>query len=1300
MGERTRVFDWSSTSLGPAEGWPQSLKTAVSICLGSRYPIVLWWGNPAYTTFYNDGYIPMLGVTKHPGWLGRSGRECWKEIWPIIGPMLEGVFSSGEATWSEDLLLVLHRNLPREEAYFTFSYSPIRDDSGAVGGIFCAVQETTGRVIGERRLRTLRDLGRRVAEAQEAGEACKVAARTLESNPHDIPFALIYLLDPDGRRARLAAACGLEAGSAAAPLEVDLSAEADPGSVWPLRKAQGDGPVASISEVPSGLVLLPGGPWPEPPGAALVVPIPAPGQSASAGFLVGGLSPRRVVDADYRSFFDLIAGHVGTAVANARAHEEEKRRAEALAELDRAKTAFFSNVSHEFRTPLTLMLGPVSDILASSSSVPEADRELLGVVHRNGQRLLRLVNTLLDFSRIEAGRVQASFEPTDLATYTAELASSFRSACERGGLDLSVDCQPLSRPVHVDREMWEKIVLNLISNAFKFTFEGAIGVSLREVDGKAELRVRDTGTGIPEEEMPRIFERFHRVENVRGRTHEGSGIGLALVQELVKLHGGAISAESRPGQGSTFTVRLPLGTAHLPADRVGAGSTLASTATAAQSFVEEALRWLPDDPRAGPRGGSHPDLEAAPRPHVGERAEGHRPRVLVADDNADMRDYLCRLLQARYRVEMVPDGEAALQRIRAEPPDLVLSDVMMPHLDGLGLVRALRAEENTRSLPVILLSARAGEEARIEGLGDGASDYLIKPFSARDLLARIDSQLEIARVRLEAEERLRDNAERLRVSNAELERLVRALDESRRSAVELMQDAVAAKELLRYRKEHIETLLDRAPLGVFLVDSGFRIREVNPVALPVFGDIPGGVVGRDFGEIIHGMLRKESADEIVGIFRSTLETGGSHVAPERSEHRVDRNVTEHYEWRLDRITLPDGKHGLVCYFRDISNHVLAREALRRSEEALLEADRRKNEFLAMLAHELRNPLAPIRNAAQVLKLIDTADPNLKFSAEVIERQLKQLARLVDDLLDVARITQGKVELKKELVDLSTSVASAVEAHRPLLDAKSHDLRLSLAPLVLDADPIRLTQIVSNLLNNAIKYTPDGGRIEIGTSLEDGRARLVIRDSGQGIPAELLPRVFETFIQGELPIDRSQGGLGLGLPIVKSLVELHGGTIEIRSEVGNGTEVSIDLPSRGELVLRGVREESMGPGPVYSVRKRVLVVDDNADGARSMALILEVLGHEVRVAFEGASALKEADGFRPEVVFLDIGLPGMHGYEVAARLRQLAGCEGSLLVAVTGYGQEEDKRKAGEAGFDLHLTKPVSIESLEKLFHRS
>ena len=755
MGERTRAFDWSQTPVGPVSEWPQSLKTAVSICLGSRYPIVLWWGREALTQFYNDGFISFLGSAKHPVGLGQSARTSWSEIWHIIDPMLEGVFSTGEATWSEDFLYVLNRNLPLEEAYFTFSYSPIRDDAGTINGIFCACYEATSRVIGERRLRTLRDLGGTVAQAKDEQAACVAAASTLATNAHDIPFALIYLME-QGLRARLVATAGVQAGSAAAPAAVDLSEalEADP---WLLGRVYDTAVAQLVSDLSDRFGALPGGPWPESPEAALVVPIAAPGQTKPTGFLVAGLSPRRVLNDDYRSFFDLIAAQLATAVTNARAYEEEKRRVEALAELDRAKTAFFSNVSHEFRTPLTLMLGPVEDILARpTDQVLPDDRHLLAVVHRNGLRLQKLVNTLLDFSRIEAGRVQAVYAPIDLGAMTAELASNFRSACERAGLQLIVDCPSLPEPVYVDRDMWEKIVLNLVSNAFKFTFNGEIAVTIRESTENVELCVRDTGTGIAPEEISQIFERFHRVKGARARTHEGTGIGLALVQELVKLHGGAVRVESIPGAGTTFVVSIPKGKAHLPTERIGGTTTLASTALGAGPYVEEALRWLPD-PDGAP-GVTAPDIALDPAPLSASSVTtpgmteivGRRARILWADDNADMREYVRRLLSPYYEVEAVPDGKAALDIARARRPDLVLADVMMPNLDGFGLLRGLRANPDTRTLPVILLSARAGEESRVEGLQAGADDYLIKPFSARELVARVSAHLQMAQIRQEA----------------------------------------------------------------------------------------------------------------------------------------------------------------------------------------------------------------------------------------------------------------------------------------------------------------------------------------------------------------------------------------------------------------------------------------------------------------------------------------------------------------------------------------------------------------------
>lgn len=448
-----------------------------------------------------------------------------------------------------------------------------------------------------------------------------------------------------------------------------------------------------------------------------------------------------------------------------RSHElaaalREVREANAkLAEIDIAKTAFFSNISHEFRTPLTLMLGSLEDELGERGKPSAARLERIEIAHRNGLRLLKLVNALLDFARIEAGRMHAHYQPTNLAELTAELASSFHSATERTGLTLTIDCPSLPEVVYVDREMWEKIVLNLISNAFKHTFQGGIVIRLAWLDGTAQLSVEDSGVGIATEEIPRLFERFHRVRGAASRTHEGSGIGLSLVRELVQLHSGSIRVESELGKGSRFIVTLKAGAAHLPAGQVAKGDEGVPAGRTAAAHVQEALSWLPS---ASDTTVTQPLLENT----------DVRPRILLADDNVDMRRHIARLLRRSYDVLVVPDGEAALEAALSSPPDLVLSDVMMPRLDGFGLLKALRADERTRQLPVILLSARAGEEAAVEGLDAGADDYLVKPFSARELQARVRAHLELARQRRELE---RELEERVQARTAEVARLTRVL---------------------------------------------------------------------------------------------------------------------------------------------------------------------------------------------------------------------------------------------------------------------------------------------------------------------------------------------------------------------------------------------------------------------------------------------------------------------------------------------------------------------------------------------
>lgn len=755
VGADLARVDWAATPLGDPAHWPQGLRSAVDLVLSSRFSMWMAWG-PELTFFCNGAYRRDTLGGKYPWALGRPFREVWAEVWEDARPRIEHVLTEGEATWDEALLLWLRRSGYTEETYHTFSYSPLRDGGDEVLGVLCVVSEDTQRVVAERRMATLRDLGSVPGTVRTEEEFLAFAAGQLARNPYDLPFTLTYLFDEEGGGARLAASSGVPAGHPAAP------ALTGPDGPWPVVAARrGEASTAALAGGP--FADLPCGAWQEPPERARVVPLGGPGDEGPSGFLVVGLNRYRPLDDDQLGFVDLVADRLAAGVSSARSHQAQQRRAEQLAELDRAKTAFFSNISHEFRTPLTLIAGPVEALrqrLAGGGADDGTDggtdggadggpgrapgsgadpdvREDLETVRRNALRLERLVNTLLDFSRIEAGRMRARPEPVDLARLTAELTSVFRSAAQRAGLALEVDCAPLGAPVLVDPGLWEKVVFNLLGNALKFTFEGAIRVRVRERDGRAEVTVADTGVGVPAAELPHLFDRFHRVEGGRARSHEGSGIGLALVKELVELHGGTVGAESVPDRGTAFTVTLPLAPdAVLPAAPARRGS-----ADGAESFLQEAARWESADRSAA----AAADGSGGPDGDGGPDGPAH---VLVVDDNADMRDYLTRVLTgAGHRVTAVGDGDRALAAVRSVAPDLVISDVMMPGTDGLRLVAALRADPRTAALPVLLLSARAGREDAIDGFESGADDYLVKPFAAADLLARVRAALRLARLR-------------------------------------------------------------------------------------------------------------------------------------------------------------------------------------------------------------------------------------------------------------------------------------------------------------------------------------------------------------------------------------------------------------------------------------------------------------------------------------------------------------------------------------------------------------------------
>ena len=1209
MATLMRKLDWAATPLGAVEQWPTALRTAVRIVLTSRFAMWMGWGDEL-TMFYNDAYRrDTLGV-KHPWALGHPASAVWREIWSDVEPRIQSVLGGGGATWDEGLLLVLERGGYPEETYHTFSYSPLHGDDGTICGMLCVVTEETARSISERRVKLLGALGAHIAGLTQRDDVLAGFARSLEETPHDLPFSLTYLFDPDGG-ARLVASTGFRAPHPGSPAEIAPGAT----SPWRLDRILATGAPVEVPLPSDG--AWPTGPWAVPPTAALVVPIAQQGQTRPAGVVVAGLNPLRAIDAPYREFLAVLVGQLAAGLASADAYAQERRRSEALAELDRAKTAFFSNVSHEFRTPLTLMLGPLGTLLADPDLAAPLKAELT-TIHRNGRRLLKLVNTMLDFSKIEAGRATAQFQPIDLALLTADLASVFRAATDKAGLRFTVTCPPLDVPVAVDVDMWEKIVLNLVSNAFKFTLTGEISVTLARRAEHVELVVRDTGTGIPPAELPRIFERFHRVEGAGGRSYEGTGIGLALVQELVKLHHGTIAVESMLGEGTAFTVTIPIA-AH--AD----GTAVASVPRAAEAgpFVEEALRWLPD-----------PVTTAATAPTVARRRE----RVLVADDNADMRDYLRRLLAVRWDVETVANGVLALAAMRVARPNLVITDVMMPELDGFGLIAAMGRDPDLREIPVLMLSARAGDEARVEGLQAGASDYLVKPFSSTELLAHVETQLMRAAVH-EVEERQA--------------RQLTAIFEQAPVAIAIFRGPDHVFEIANQRYREI-------------VGHRELIGRALAVAIPETTE-------QGFTALLDGVYQTGTP-----VVRTSMPLTFTPSAGGGSE---DHFFDFMYQPMRDAA-------GLVTGIAAVVHDVSALAVARRDAEA---ANRAKDEFLAMLGHELRNPLAPITTALQLMRLRPEADATRERA--VIERQVQHLVGLVNDLLDVSRITRGKVDLRIETVELANVVARAIEIVSPLLEENRHALTVDVpSGLAVRADAARLTQVVSNLLSNAAKYTPAAGLITVTGVREGDELVLSVVDNGVGIDAAMLPRVFDAFAQAPQSFDRAQGGLGLGLAIVTNLVKLHGGTVSATSPGrGHGSAFAVRLPAldpAGAVATSRNTSRTQLPGEA-----RILIVDDNVDAAELLADLLAAGGYETRARFDGPTALELVEEFHPEIAILDLGLPVMDGFELARLIQANPALAHTKLIAVTGYGQAQDRLKTAAAGFAAHLVKPVDVAKL-------
>ncbi|SOD12588.1 ATP-binding protein [Pedobacter xixiisoli] len=1212
MGKLIRSMDWSTTPLGPVESWPQSLRTSVSLCLSSTFPILIAWG-PETIQIYNDSYRPICGAM-HPQSMGMNFRVCWESALEVVGDKFTRG-QQGEGTYIHDQQMFLQRYGYLEEAFMTFSFAPIRDESGGVGGIFHPITETTDKMLSARRTQVLRDLGAAIGKAKSLEE---VATETESKHPeflYDLPFVLIYQYDATSGQAKLISSAGTAQAPQLNVAEIDINQPND--NYWPFHQLLDSKNPIVVTQLTERFGDFTCEPYPETPHTAVLLPLHISGQETPFGFLVAGVSSRRALDQAYLGFYDLLGNTYNTAVSNIYAYEQEQKRSEALAAIDRSKTAFFSNVSHEFRTPLTLMLGPLED-LQNQNGLTE---EMMGSVdsaHRNAIRLLKLVNNLLDYSRVEAGRIQASYQPLDLTELTADLASSFRSIIEKAEMELIVSCDPISAKVYVDRQMWEKIVLNLLSNAFKYTLKGKISVKLLQQENHIVLQVADTGVGIPEKELPHMFERFHRVQHSAGRTHEGTGIGLSLVHELVQLHGGEIRVDSVKDVGSTFTVEIPVGKIHLPKEQVLETTDIASSADLRGAFLNEAESLLNSSAPQNINEKEHALTEE-------EQLANQDIKLLVVDDNSDMREYLVRLLAPHFSVFTAINGKEALEKVNELRPNLVISDVMMPVMDGKQFLQELRSKDDIFRTPVILLSARAGEESKIDGLEAGADDYLVKPFSAAELLTKIRAQIKIANARSKTENHLRNLFIEAPVAIAIYRGPEHIIELANQKMLEYWgrnEDQIANKGIFKalpeLEQQGFRELMDRVyqtgerfvsgELPVqFLRRGGLETIYINLTLEPlreeervtglmaVAADVTPQVNAHKELEKATGTLRLAVDAAGMGIWRSTVPNGDMQISenakrihgiPKDQEMTFDQAaemiVKQHRTRVLDAITLAIntkgsfnedyqiqlwGSHQLKWLNTsgkvelDANGEVIGTIGTVLDISEQKEDEQRKNDFIGMVSHELKTPLTSMNGYAQLMKIKAkrNSDAFIEDTSGKILNQVNKMTALINGFLNVSRLDSGKIHLQQSSFEANELIKEMIADIRPY-GQQSHELYFEAqGEIIITGDRDKIGTVITNLLSNAIKYSPAGTAIKVNCEQREEGIFLSVKDQGEGIKSDDLERLFERYFRIDNVENKHISGFGIGLYLSAEIIKRHGGKIWAESEIGVGSTFYISLP---------------------------------------------------------------------------------------------------------------------------------------------
>ncbi|KAG9302548.1 hypothetical protein G9A89_007252 [Geosiphon pyriformis] len=1157
-------MDWSATELGPMESWPDSIKSLVTFCLRSVCPHAIYLGTQ-HLLIYNQYCVPLL-QNKHPHALGSPASEVWAETWDVVESIFTGVTLTGKGQYHEDLLLYISRAGYNEESYMSFAFSPIFAEDKTVIGIFAAVHETTERVISARRLKTLGELGKGTHGAKSVESSCHLVTKILRDHVADIPYALIYLVEENkqtdkkcqGYVARLAATTfdenllaqtgkdGVEEVTFVtglskrilpdyllnSPDSEEISTDKDntfsPSlssssnlTTWPLEeviKTNKHVVVELANE--SRAILLP-------------VSTSFAGKGILTAILICGINSHRALDKEYLEFFKLVVGHFSSSLKNGLSREEERKKAKILADLNLQKIRFFQNISHELKTPLTLMLAPLEDAIATC----EPDSSILfnlEMIQRNARRLLKLVNTLLEFSRIEAGHVKAYYCETKIAGLTRELVLNFQSMARSFGLTLIIDIpvdevleSQLECEVYLDLDLYEKIIFNLCLNAFKHTWDGA--VTIRLSPGKRESRevvfieVSDTGVGIPKEELPNIFQRFYRVQSKQARSHEGTGIGLALVKELVNRHGGDIKVTSQVGVGSTFQIWIPTGTDHLPKKNIisGLSSWDNRSSKNIDLYLDESREWIKskndsndfhtkfeDDENPTTLGHlqtlsiASPRLDSKKRSSLdkekGSKDPKGRFKVLIVEDNADMRDYLINILKPEFEIFCACDGLHALRIINNVEfkPNLVLSDVMMPNMNGIELLKILRSDPSTQSIPFILLSARAGEEASLEGLRKGADDYLIKPFNSRELIARVRANINISNLYHEILDQQR--------GESETQQLLFSISNKIRSELSI-------QELLSTAVEQVFRILSCDSIFVLFNDP---MNKGSAKIMAVSANDPDikALVGTQvsckavdnsqdiLGGQLDGLPEIDSTTHLLSSFLASFtEAPPDPSAPIKSKSDTENSFfdfevkshTNHFSRILNQavssmsvsIHLDSGSCGWIfahrkpketwsssekTFLQQISNQIslaithsrLLEEKIKSEAqmEAAEAANKAKSQILANTSHELRTPLGAIIGILSAFEdTLFTADQ--KDMVQIMAHASDVVLAIVNDILDAAKLEAHKITLNNRTFDLFDLVEKTVEIFGESAGAKHIELvllceRSNELPKYVKSDPER------------------------------------------------------------------------------------------------------------------------------------------------------------------------------------------------------------------------------------------------------